>query len=100
MGATNINVPLARQLAIESCVMLGDGYTMAQTVDDLARAGGDPAPVATAMTAAATMAYWHWLDPVDSRAALCPQVATPAVTPQASSCASSSPVLGSLRVCR
>jgi hypothetical protein len=25
MGATNIDVPLARQLAIESCVMLGDG---------------------------------------------------------------------------
>jgi hypothetical protein len=35
---------------------------MAQTVDDLARAGGDPATVATAMTAAATMAYCPWLD--------------------------------------
>jgi hypothetical protein len=78
--------------------MLGDGYTMAQTVDYLA--AGSPAPVATAMTAVPSWRIAPGSTPVDSRAVQCPQVVTPAVTPLALSCASSPPMLASLRVCR
>lgn len=62
-GAVNIDFPLARRQGIQSCVMLGEGSTMAETVDDLVRAGPYSAVEATAMTAAAIMAYCPWLGP-------------------------------------
>lgn len=63
MGAANIDFPLARQQGLESCVMLDSGYTMAQTVDDLVRAGPYSVTEASGMTAAAIMAFCPWNDP-------------------------------------
>src|SRR5215211_7137607 len=50
MGATNIDFLLARKQGLQSCVMLDSGYTMAQTVDDLMRAGPYSFAEATYMT--------------------------------------------------
>jgi hypothetical protein len=63
MGAMNIDFPLARKQGLQSCVMLDSGYTMAQTVDDLIRAGPYSVTEATYMTIAAITAYCPWNDP-------------------------------------
>ena len=63
MGATNIDFLLARKQGLQSCVMLDSGYTMAQTVDDLMRAGPYSFAEATYMTIAAITAYCPWNDP-------------------------------------